>query len=140
MLVLSDAPQRFEVGAHLLLGSPGRPVTIRSSRKQADRTIVAFEGIEDRTAAEALAGAELRIESSAARRLDEGEFWDHDLVGCLVVTVDGAEIGEVSDVLHQPAGELLVVGAHLIPLIRDVVREVVPGRRITIEPLPGLLD
>jgi 16S rRNA processing protein RimM len=140
VLVLSDAPQRFAVGSHLLLGDAGRTVTIRSSRMQAGRTIVAFEAVEDRTAAERLTGAELRIEASAARRLDEGEFWDHDLVGCVVVTVDGVEVGEVSDVLHQPAGELLVVGDHLIPLIRDVVREVITGRRITIDPLPGLLD
>jgi 16S rRNA processing protein RimM len=82
----------------------------------------------------------LYIPASAARRLDEGEFWDHDLVGCVVVTTDGRELGPVSEVLHQPAGELLAVGDLLVPFIKDVVREVVPRERITIEPLPGLLD
>ena len=57
-----------------------------------------------------------------------------------VVTTDGRELGHVSDVLHQPSGELLAVGDHLIPLIKDVVREVVPGERITVDPIPGLLD
>lgn len=138
--VLSDAQQRFAVGSVLLLGDESREVTIRSSRKPDVRTIVAFEGIDDRTAVEALRGAALFIPPSAARPLDEGEFWDHDLVGCTVVTVDGRALGEVTDVLHQPSGELLEVGEHLIPLRSDVVREVVPRERITIEPLPGLLD
>lgn len=138
--VLSDAPDRFAVGSRLLLSESERVVTIRSSRKQNARTIIAFDDVDDRTGAEMLGGAALYIEGSAARSLDEGEFWDHDLLGCTVVTVDGEQVGTVTDVLHQPTGELLVVGKHLIPLVSDVVREVVPRERITVDPIPGLLD
>jgi 16S rRNA processing protein RimM len=83
------------------------------------------------------------IPAEAARALDEDEYWDHDLIGCSVVTADGTAVGRVTDVLHQPASSILVVQGereHLIPLIRDVVRSVEPGTRITIDPLPGLLD
>lgn len=138
--VVSDAPDRFAVGSKVLCGEAHVEMTVRASRIQNGRTIVAFDEIADRTAAEAFTGAALYIPSAAARSLDEGEFWDHDLIGCRVVTVDGKTVGEVSDVLHQPAGELLVVGEHLVPLITDVVRAIVPGEQITIEPLPGLLD
>jgi 16S rRNA processing protein RimM len=138
--VLSDAPDRFAAGATLLLTDALHEVTIGSSRKHNDRTVVMFEEFFDRTAVEGLRGAALYIPAAAARSLDEGEFWDHDLIGCRVVTVGGDVVGEVTDVLHQPSGELLEVGRHLIPLIRDVVREIVPGELITIEPLPGLLD
>jgi 16S rRNA processing protein RimM len=140
VLVLSDAPDRFGPGSSLLLGDALHDVTVRSSRRQKDRTIVTFDGFGDRTAAERLRGAALYIPPDAARSLGEGEYWDHDLIGCTVVTVDGDVVGKVTDVLHQPSGELLEVDEHLIPLISDVVRAIVPGERITIDPLPGLLE
>lgn len=114
-------------------------------RTHRDRTIVAFDEITDRNAAEALNGTELVIDASDARALEEAEYWDHDLVGCAVVTTDASAVGEVVDVLHAGGNEVLVVRAdagaeHLIPLIADIVREVEPRVRITIEPMPGLLD
>lgn len=139
VLVVSDDPQRFVHGSVL-----NDSLTVRSTRQQGDRTIVAFEEITDRTAAEALKGTDLFVPQAQARTLDEGEFWDHDLIGCDVVTAAGERIGVVSDVLHQPANEVLVVdtgGAQaLIPLVRSVVTSVQPRVRITIDPLPGLLD
>jgi 16S rRNA processing protein RimM len=85
------------------------------------------------------------IDASHARPLEEAEYWDHDLIGCTVVTTDGADVGIVDDVLHAGGNEVLVVrgdaGAeHLIPLIADIVRAVEPRVRITIEPMPGLLE
>lgn len=140
--VLSDAPDRFTAGSVLLLRDVG--LTVRSFRMQGQRAIVAFEGVTDRNAAEALKGAELTISAEQARDLEDDEYWDHDLVGCAVVTTAGVRVGEVTDVLHQPANSVLVVRGdgrdHLVPLIGDVVREVEPRTRITIEPMPGLLD
>lgn len=139
VLIVSDDPHRFEPGSVL-----NEALTVRSMRQQGDRTIVAFEEVTDRSAAEALKGTELFVEPDQARALDEGEYWDHDLVGCEVVTDAGDRVGVVSDVLHQPANEVLVVDTDgtqaLIPLIRSVVTSVEPGVRVTIDPLPGLLD
>ena len=140
--VLSDAPERFVPGSALFAGE--RTLTVRTMRTHRDRVVVVFEEITDRTGAESLKGAELSIAAEQARELDEGEYWDHDLIGCTVVTVDGDDVGEVSDVLHHGANEVLVVRAgekeHLVPLVGDIVRSIVPGRRITIEPLEGLLE
>lgn len=140
VLVVSDHPERFAPGSVL----NGGDLTISSVRQQGDRTIVAFDGITDRTAAEALKGAELVVSADAARPLETGEYWDHDLIGCEVFTVDDERVGVVSDVLHQPANEVLVVDTDgkqaLIPLVNAIVRTVEPRSRITIDPLPGLLD
>ena len=136
--VTSDAPHRFDAGSHLHAGD--RTLTIRTSRMQGERRVVSFEGISDRDGAEALRGAELFIDSDDARDLASDEYWDHDLIGCVVVTTDGRTVGEVSDVLHTPANEVLIVGDHLIPLVKDIVRDVKPRERIEIEALPGLLD
>jgi 16S rRNA processing protein RimM len=143
--VESDAPGRFAPGSVVFLRDGLRPLAIRSMRTHRDRTIVTFDEITDRSGAEALKGAELVIDASAARALEDAEYWDHDLIGCTVVTTAGDEVGEVTDVLHGGANEVLVVHAadnkeHLVPLICEIVRDVQPRVRITIEPMPGLLE
>ena len=128
----------------LLLRDGARTLTVRSMRTHRDRTIVSFDEVDDRNGAEALTGAELMIETSAARPLEESEYWDHDLIGSAVVTTDGTAVGEVVDVLHGGANDVIVVRGqdkeHLVPLVSDIVRHVVPGARVTIEPIPGLLE
>jgi 16S rRNA processing protein RimM len=127
----------------LLTADDERRLTVRTLRHHGDRSIASFAEVEDRNAAEALRGTELVIPAERARALGAGEYWDHDLIGCGVVTTDGTKVGVVSDVLHQPANEVLVVSSErgdvLIPLVAAVVRGVEPGDRITIEPPPGLL-
>lgn len=144
VLVSSDAPDRFAAGGTVYVDDGGSKVlTVEASRSRGDRTVVKFAEIDERTAAESLRGAELVIPLAQARELETGEYWDHDLIGCAVVTVQGERVGQVTDVLQQPSGSLLVVknagGEHLVPLIQEVIRSVEPGVLITIEPIPGLL-
>jgi 16S rRNA processing protein RimM len=128
----------------VLLRDDARTLTVRTMRTHRDRIIVSFEEVDDRTAAEALRGAELVIDASQARSLEGAEYWDHDLIGCAVVTADGDAVGEVVDVLHAGANEVLVIrgtqGQHLVPFVSEFVKRVEPGERITIEPIPGLLE
>ena len=58
---------------------------------------------------------------------------------------DGATVGDVVDVLHAGANDVLVIrgdanSEHLVPLVSDFVKHVEPGVRIEIEPIPGLLE
>ena len=128
----------------LFVREGGRALTVRTTRTHRDRTIVSFEGVDDRNAADALKGAELVIPAAEARGLEGAEYWDHDLIGCTVVTTDDVTVGDVVDVLHGGANEVLVIRAagkteHLVPLVSDFVKNVEPGVRITIEPIPGML-
>jgi 16S rRNA processing protein RimM len=73
--------------------------------------------------------------------LDEGEFFDSDLVGCEVVGIDGTRYGSVASVEHYPASDMLVVGVHMVPMVSAIVRGIdMTARRITIDPPAGLLD
>jgi 16S rRNA processing protein RimM len=141
--VYSDDPARFARGSRLGLQGSEQPLTLAAVRRGRERTVVRFEEVTDRTGAQALRGAVLVVPSEAARALGPHEFWDHDLVGCEVVTATGEWVGTVAEVLHTPANDVLVVGGgsgeHLVPLIRDAVRSVEPRVRITLEPMPGLL-
>jgi 16S rRNA processing protein RimM len=141
--VFSDNPDRFAEGATVFLEG-GQALTVTAARWTGARLLVAFEGVPDRTAAEALRGRSLVVPRSMLPELPDGEYWPHELIGCEVVTEAGRSIGRVTDVIENPANDLWSAvdddGAEtLIPAIRDVVVDVdVAAGRIVVRDLPGL--
>ncbi len=81
-----------------------------------------------------LRGQELTVSRQELPELGEGEWWAHELVGC-IVRDGGHEVGEVTDLLELPSCEVLEVrrsdapGPLLVPLVRDAVRSVDAQRR-----------
>ena len=125
------------------------PLTVDSARWHSGRLVLKFVGVDDRSGAEALRGAMLMVEVDEAQRPeDPEEFYDHQLVGLSVLTLDGTLIGTVSDVLHLPAQDVLAVTRSLpdapellVPFVAAMVPEVdLAGRRVLIDPPPGLLE
>lgn len=142
-MVLSEVPGRFDAGAVVYL-EDGRPLTIAASRPHKDRVLVTFAEFLDRDAAEALRGALLVVPESTSPLLPEGSWWDHQLVGCEVLTDAGADLGELRQVIHTPANDVWSAvdgsGAEtLIPALADVLVSVdVEGRRIVVREIRGL--
>jgi 16S rRNA processing protein RimM len=122
------------------------PLTVASSRWHGRQLLVTFAEIRDRSTAEAMRGVELRITVSADERpTDPDEFYDHQLVGLQAFSGDGEPLGEVVEVLHLPAQELLVVRHEsrdvFVPFVADLVPLVdVDARRIVVDDRPGLFD
>jgi 16S rRNA processing protein RimM len=143
VLVTSDNPARFASGASVFL-EQGRELRVRSSRSSGSRLLVAFHGIDDRAAAEALRGVTLVVPRSMLPALADGEYWPHELKGCAVVTESGRALGIVADVVSSRANDLWVAvdeqGTEtLVPAIREVVVEVDIGvRRVVVRDIPGL--
>jgi 16S rRNA processing protein RimM len=143
VLVFSDNPDRFEPGSSIFF-EDGREVRIRASRPNGGRLLVAFEGVGDRNAAEALRGLTLVVPRSSLPALSEGEFWPHQLEGCVVVTESGRTLGAITDVVANRANDLWVAvdesGVEtLVPAIREVIVDVdVGARRVLVRDIPGL--
>jgi 16S rRNA processing protein RimM len=145
-----DPAQRFAAGSVLATNPAERgPLTVSAARWHLGRLLVRFEGYEDRDAAEELRGTFLEIDSGELKPLDDpDEFYDHDLIGLDVVTIAGEQVGAVKDVLHHGQNLLVVDGSGaragtevLIPFVTPIVPEVdLLGRRLVIDPPPGLLD
>ena len=141
-----DPDRRYADGSVLATDPPERgPLTILGVRHHHGRLLVAFDGVEDRNAAEALRGTLLVVDSADVGEPDEGEWWDHDLVGLTAVTPEGTTLGPVTDVLHVPGPPLLAIDREgrelLVPFVEALVPEVdVPGGRIVVDPPDGLLD
>jgi 16S rRNA processing protein RimM len=150
--VRTDVPERrFAPGTRFEVDEARPPLVVAASHWHSGRLLVRFEGVVDRTGAEALRGTVLTIDASVTGPAgdddsDDDAWWDRDLVGLRVETTEGAELGTVADVVHSPAGDILAVtrpdgGEHLIPFVHEIVPEVdVAGGRLVVDPPPGLLE
>jgi 16S rRNA processing protein RimM len=147
--VRTDAPEiRFADGSVLHTDPAERgPLTVESSRDQNGRLIVAFRGVPDRSAAEQLRNTMLLVDASDLPPSDDpDEFHDTQLIGLSALLADGTVLGVVTDVLHLPHGDVLVVQRQegselLVPFVKAIVPEVdVAGGRVVVDPPEGLLD
>ncbi len=151
-----DPDARFAAGNTLRGRGPGpakavATYTIESVRPHAGRLLVRLAGVTDRDSADALRGTLFVVDSGELPPITEpDEYYDHQLEGLRVRTVDGADVGTVAEVLHTAAGELLSVttsdGAEvLVPFVAAIVPTVAVSDRpgagyIEIDPPDGLLD
>ncbi|MFZ4373542.1 MAG: ribosome maturation factor RimM [Mycobacterium sp.] len=151
--VRTDDPQeRFAPGNRLRLkpsrgGGESRDFQVESARPHGARMLVRLRGVLDRDTADALRGNLFIVDSADLPPInDPDEFYDHQLEGLAVRTVEGAEIGSVAEVLHTAGGELLSVrtaeGAEvLVPFVSAIVTSVsLASGVVEIDPPDGLLD
>lgn len=130
-------------GLHVRLDgvSAARALEVVATRRQNTLVLVRFEGV-DATGADSLIGARVFVEREQVP-LAEDEYFDADLLGCRVVDTNGNDIGDVVDLLHYPAQDLLVVGTRrtLIPMVGAFIRGIdVGAKRIDVELPEGLLE
>lgn len=142
VLVLSEVEGRFDPGATVFL-EDGRRLSVTQARPHGGRLLVTFEGIADRTAAEQLLGRDLLVAGSISPELPPGSYWDHELIGCEVVTEAGISLGPVRDVIHTLANDVWVAGPEddetLVPAISDVIVSVdIGAKRVVVREVPGL--
>jgi 16S rRNA processing protein RimM len=135
--LLTDFPDRFAPGREVLVG--GRPLMVARSEEQVGSMLVTFDGIDDRTAAEPLAGSYVTVPLGEARALPPDQYYHFQLVGLTVFDTRRArELGRVAEVLTYPANDVLRVTdgnqETLIPMVRSVVRSIAPAEgRITVD-------
>lgn len=146
-----DPDARFAVGKSLRgrqsRGGAERSYVLEAVRDHAGRLLVRLSGVADRDAADAMRGTLFVVDSAELPAIDDpDEFYDHELEGLRVRTVDGRDVGVVSEVLHTPGGELLSVttapGAEvLIPFVEAIVTAVSRADgTIDVDPPDGLLE
>ncbi|GAA0323193.1 ribosome maturation factor RimM [Streptomyces turgidiscabies] len=147
--VRTDEPElRLPPGA-VLATDPASvgPLTIETGRVHSGRLLLRFEGVHDRTGAEALRNT-LLIADVDPEEMPEGEdeYYDHQLMDLDVVLVDGTEVGRITEISHLPSQDLFVVeradGSEVyIPFVEEIVVEIdLEKQRAVIDPPPGLID
>lgn len=147
----TDFPdQRYKAGNKLYLFLPkaDEPVelTVKSHRTHKNFDLLIFEGYENINLVEKFRDGLLKVPESQLAQLEEEEFYYHEIIGCLVATTSGEELGKISEILSPGANDVWVVKGKggkeiLIPYIHDVVKKVdVKEKVVLIEPMEGLLS
>lgn len=159
-LAAASHPDRLEVGridtAHGLRGevvvsfvtnmvsertTPGtrlwaenRWLTVVAARPHRKKWLVTFDGVADRTAADALRGLILEAEPLET----EAEVFVHELVGRRLVDQHGTDHGTVASVIDNPASDLLELDdGRLVPLAFYVAHD---ETTVSVDVPVGLLD
>jgi len=134
--LVSNRPERMAAGSVLI--ATGQPLVVEHARPfeatGSGRWLVGFEGISSLEAAQRLRGLVL----TALPLDDPGALWAHELIGAVVVSPGGEELGTIEAIEANPASDLLVLqGGGLIPL-HFVVNH--GGGRVVVDIPPGLLE
>jgi len=129
--VMTDFPDRF---------SP----TIEQSRWHRGRVILKLATIDRVEDATELRGQFLEVPQSQIRPLQNGEYYQFQILGLEVWTTEGELLGRIAHILPTGSNDVYVVpskhGELLIPAIEDVVISVDLAKgRIVIELIEGLL-
>ena len=98
--VLTDFPERFDGLESVIAVLPGdsrRELKIERFRYQNERILLKFAGLDRIEDSEFLRNAEICVTEGEAVELDEGEFFDWELSGCTVETLEGETVAIVKD-------------------------------------------
>lgn len=146
--VLTDFPKRFDglkESTAVLPNGGRRELKIENAWFQKERIVLKFEGVDSIESADELRGSDICIPEADAVALDEGEFFDWQLEGCAVVTVEGDALGTVRELMRTGGPEILVIDGkekeYLVPFTESICTVVdVENKKIVIDPPEGLLE
>ena len=138
VLPLTDFPERFDAGARVFVrgDSPSRAAQPLAEGPRLRRAVRRRGGWPRRRRC---GGPLLEIPDGETPEFAEGEYYIDQIEGCEVVSVGGAPLGRVREVLQPGANDVYVVRRPsqrdlLIPALREIVVAVdVEARRITVD-------
>lgn len=121
------------------------PYRVESTRKKGGFFVIKLEKIDSPEDALELNGQEINIEEERLPRLQDGEYYEYQLVGCAVRTKEDKEIGRVAGFWEISGKTLMVVHSGeeeiLVPFETSICYEVdLKQRVIRIDPPEGLLN
>ena len=138
----ANSPDRFAAGAEVHVD--GRAARVRSARPHRAGLVARLSGVQDRTAAENLAGALLTVPEDALAPLPEGDYYHFQLIGTEVFAEDGEPLGEIAEIVEAPGNDVYIIRKDgerdlPIPAIKEVIVQIdVPAARMVVRLIPGL--
>ncbi len=148
ILSLTDYPARFRAGLSICTYPllPGiDELKIESVKGTSKNILIKLKGVDTREDAEKLKGLLVQIPIEKDTPLPEGTYWQHEIIGLKVITVDGKLIGYVTDIMRTGNNDIYVVALkekeYLIPAIKDIVKKIdLKNGLMLINVMDGLLE
>ena len=144
---LTDIPDRFSQLDTIHLGPDYTRYVIEGVRPyKGDMVLLALEGVDDANAAELLRNRDLCIPVDQLTKLPPDSYYQHDILGLRVFTLDNQEVGTIVDIMTTGGNDVYILRSSekrevLIPAIKEVIKQIDLVRRMMyIDPMKGLLD
>ena len=144
---LTDIPNRFAELDAVHVGDQYARYVIEGVRPyKGDMILLKLKGFDDATSAEKLRGVDLSIPLSKLAKLPPDSYYQHDIIGLRVFTLEDKLLGTIIDIIATGSNDVYVVKMQdgtqqLIPAIKDVIKQIDLLRHtMHIDPIPGLLD
>lgn len=136
VMPLTDDPARFKRLKKVIIKD--RIYGVSGARVATDAVYLSLSGITDRNAAELLRGEFLLIERTDAVPLEEFSYFISDIIGCKVVTENGAYLGKVTEVTSAKTDYFTAVTESgkifRFPFLKDMLLKVdIPAKTITVK-------
>lgn len=125
----TEAPERLADYGPLRTAA-GRVLEITATRMvKADTIVVRFKGVNDRSAAEALASTKLFVTRDALPETEADEFYHADLVGLRAQDHEGRVLGEIRAIHNFGAGDVIEIlrddkSTLLLPFSKEFVPQI----------------
>jgi len=148
VLPLTDFIKRFYDLSDVFVGRSSECVEryhIEHVRIKGKDVTLKFFGIDNRSAADALAHRGIYITEEKLIKLPEDTYYIHDIIGLSVFNEQSQHLGEIVDVMVLPANDVYVMRMGkrevLLPAVKSVVKEVsVKERKMIIHVIDGLVE
>lgn len=144
----TDDVRRFRKLKEVILdtGKEQKALEIEHVKFFKNMVILKFKGFDNINDVEVYKGKDLLVTRENAVELGPDENFIVDLIGLLVVTDEGEELGRLKDVMQTGANDVYVVEMKngrelLLPAIKQCVLDVdLEQQKITVHMMDGLLD
>lgn len=144
----TDNPKRFKKCKQLILdtGKEELLLDVASVKFFKQMVILKFRQFDTINEVEKFRGKSLYVTRENAVKCEKDEYFIADLIGMQVVSTEGEELGELTDVLQTGANDVYVVTGPdknelLLPAIRECILDVdLENARMRVYLMPGLRD
>ena len=114
VISVTDFPEeRYKKGSELLLFKKDKhepiPLTVKSWRKHKHFDLLTFEGYQSIIDVDHFKGGILKVSEEHLERLEENEYYFHEIIGCTVLDENSQPIGVVKEILTPGANDVWVV-------------------------------
>lgn len=138
----TDVPTRFSPGNILHIQNNTHSI-IDSYPLRKDQLVIKLTGLNSLKEVEQLTGHWVRSQCNLSPLLNHNEFFHYQLIGLLVYSEIGEELGIIKEIIQTGSNDVYLVhdGANelLLPAISQVIREInLDAGRMTVTLIEGL--
>jgi 16S rRNA processing protein RimM len=126
VIPLTDFPERFKI-LKTAYFDDGTKLDLEHAKYHKQFVLLKFRGLDSMNAVEKLRNLLIKVPRSDLVKLPEGHYYQFDIIGLKVYTMNGEYLGIITDILQTGSNDVYVTEAEnkktvLVPALKDVVK------------------